>query len=190
MMGSVSGTLATMGCAVPYAVAAKFSYPDRPVIALVGDGAMQMNGLTELITISKYWERWSDPRLVVMVLNNRDLAYVTWEERIQTGDPKWEPSQALPDVPYADFARLIGLGGLRVDDPEQVSAAWETALAADRPFVLDMVTDPNVPPLPPHITLKQARHFMGALAKGDPESRGVVADAARSLIGSILPSKE
>jgi pyruvate dehydrogenase (quinone) len=190
MMGSVSGTLATMGCAVPYAVAAKFSYPDRLVIALVGDGAMQMSGLTELITISKYWKRWADPRLVVMVLNNRDLAYVTWEERVQTGDPKWEPSQALPDVPYADFARLIGLGGLRVDDPERVGAAWETALAADRPFVLDMVTDPNVPPLPPHITLKQARHFMGALAKGDPESRGVITDTARSLIGSILPSKE
>ncbi|MBM1174524.1 thiamine pyrophosphate-requiring protein [Microvirga arabica] len=190
MMGSVSGTLATMGCAVPYAVAAKFAHPDRPVVALVGDGAMQMNGLTELITISKYWQRWADPRLVVMVLNNRDLAYVTWEERVQTGDPKWEPSQALPDVPYADFARSIGLGGLRVDDPEQVGAAWETALAADRPFILDMVTDTNVPPLPPHITLKQARHFMGALAKGDPETGSVVVDTARQIIGSILPSKE
>ncbi|PVE20719.1 thiamine pyrophosphate-requiring protein [Microvirga sp. KLBC 81] len=190
MMGSVSGTLATMGCAVPYAIAAKFAHPDRPVIALVGDGAMQMNGLTELITISKYWERWIDPRLVVMVLNNHDLAYVTWEERVQTGDPKWEPSQALPDVPYAEFARSIGLGGIRVEDPEQVGAAWETALAADRPFVLDMVTDPNVPPLPPHITLKQARHFMGALAKGDPESGSVIVNTARGLVGSILPSKE
>ena len=190
MMGSVSGTLATMGCAVPYAVAAKFCHPDRPVIALVGDGAMQMNGLTELITISKYWQRWDDPRLVVMVLNNRDLAYVTWEERVQTGDPKWEPSQALPDVPYADFAQSVGLGGLRVEDPEQVGAAWEAALSAERPFVLDMVTDPNVPPLPPHITLKQARHFMGALAKGDPERGSVIADTARSLVGSFLPSKE
>ncbi len=121
MMGSVSRALATMGCAVPYAVAGKFAHPDRPVIALVGDGAMQMNGLTEPITISKYWQRWTDPRLVVMVLNNRDLAYVTWEERVQTGDPKWEPSQALPDVPYADFARSIGLGGLRVEGPEQVA---------------------------------------------------------------------
>jgi pyruvate dehydrogenase (quinone) len=190
MMGSVSGSLATMGCAVPYAIAAKFSHPDRPVIALVGDGAMQMNGLTELITISKYWTRWAEPRLVIMVLNNRDLAYVTWEERIQTGDPKWEPSQALPDVPYAEFARSIGLGGLRVEDPEQVGTAWETALSADRPFVLDMVTDPNVPPLPPHITLEQARHFMGALAKGDPESGSVILNTARSLVGSILPSKD
>ena len=188
MMGSVSGTLATMGCAVPYAIAAKFAYPNRPVIALVGDGAMQMNGLTELITIAKYWRRWADPRLVVMVLNNRDLAYVTWEERVQSGDPKWESSQVLPDVPYAEFARSIGLEGIRVEDPEQVGPAWDRALAADRPFVLDMVTDPNVPPLPPHITLKQARHFMGALAKGDPEAGNVLIDTARELVGSILPT--
>jgi pyruvate dehydrogenase (quinone) len=190
MMGSVSGTLATMGCAVPYAIAAKFAYPNRPVIALVGDGAMQMNGLAELITIAKYWRRWTDPRLVVMVLNNRDLAYVTWEERIQSGDPKWESSQVLPDVPYAEFARSIGLDGIRIDDPEQVGPAWDRALAADRPFVLDMVTDPNVPPLPPHITLKQARHFLGALAKGDPEAGNVLVDTARELVGSILPSKK
>jgi pyruvate dehydrogenase (quinone) len=190
MMGSVSGTLATMGCAVPYAIAAKFAYSDRPVVALVGDGAMQMNGLAELITIAKYQSRWSDPRLVIMVLNNRDLAYVTWEERVQSGDPKWEPSQALPDVPYAEFAKAIGLDGLRVEDPEQIGAAWDRALSAERPFVLDMVTDPNVPPLPPHITLKQARHFMGALAKGDPESGNVIVDTARELVGSILPSKD
>jgi pyruvate dehydrogenase (quinone) len=190
MMGSVSGTLATMGCAVPYAIAAKFAHPDRPVIALAGDGAMQMNGLAELITIAKYRSRWDDPRLIVMVLNNRDLAYVTWEERIQSGDPKWESSQVLPDVPYAEFAKSIGLDGQRVEDPEHVGAAWDRALAADRPFVLDMVTDPNVPPLPPHITLKQARHFMGALAKGDPDSGNVIVDTARELVGSILPSKE
>jgi pyruvate dehydrogenase (quinone) len=190
MMGSVSGTLATMGCAVPYAIAAKFAYPERPVIALVGDGAMQMNGLAELITIAKYWRRWADPRLIVMALNNRDLAYVTWEERVQAGDPKWEPSQTLPDVPYAEFAKSIGLAGLRVEDPEQVGPAWDEALAADRPFVLDMVTDPNVPPIPPHITLKQARHFMGALARGDSEARNVLVDTARGLMGSIMPSRE
>ncbi len=189
MMGSVSGTLATMGCAVPYAVAAKFAHPDRPVIALVGDGAMQMNGLAELITIAKYRDRWADPRLVVMVLNNRDLAYVTWEERIQSGDPKWQPSQALPDVPYSEFARLIGLDGMRVEHPDQVGPAWDRALAADRPFVLDMVTDPNVPPIPPHITLKQARHFMTAIAKGDPESGSMIANTARGIVGAILPSK-
>jgi pyruvate dehydrogenase (quinone) len=190
MMGSVSGTLATMGCAVPYAIAAKFAYPDRPVIAFAGDGAMQMNGLAELITIAKYWDRWADPRLIVMVLNNRDLAYVTWEERVQAGDPKWDASQTLPDVPYAEFARSIGLVGLRVEDPEQIGSAWDKALAADRPFVLDMVTDPNVPPIPPHITLEQARHFMGALVKGDTETRNVLVNTARGLVGAILPSKD
>jgi pyruvate dehydrogenase (quinone) len=190
MMGSVSGTLATMGCAVPYAIAAKFAHPDCPVIALVGDGAMQMNGMAELITIAKYWREWADPRLIVMALNNRDLAYVTWEERVQAGDPKWEASQALPDVPYAEFAKLIGLKGLRVEDPEQVGLAWNAALSADRPFVLDMVTDPNVPPLPPHITLKQARGFMGAMLRGEPQTGSVLANTARELVGAILPGKE
>lgn len=189
MMGSVSGTLATMGCAVPYAIAAKFAYPDRPVVALAGDGAMQMNGLSELITIAKYWRGWADPRLVVMVLNNRDLAYVTWEERVQAGDPKFEAAQTLPDVPYAAFAELIGLRGIRVESPEEVGPAWDAALSADRPMVLDMLTDPNVPPLPPHITLKQARHFMGSLARGDPEAGSVLANTARDLIGSMLPGK-
>ncbi|TNC66627.1 thiamine pyrophosphate-requiring protein [Rubellimicrobium roseum] len=188
-MGSVSGTLATMGCAVPYAIAAKFAHPDRPAIALVGDGAMQMNGLTELITAAKYWRRWTDPRLVVMVLNNRDLAYVTWEERIQAGDPKWEGSQDLPDVPYAEFAKLIGLGGRRVEDPAEVGPAWEEALAADRPFVLDMVTDPDVPPLPPHITFKQARGFLGSMVAGDPEARGVLRQTARQLADSLWPRR-
>ena len=189
MMGSVSGTLATMGCAVPYAIAAKFAHPERPVIALVGDGAMQMNGMAELVTIAKYWRGWHDPRLVVMVLNNRDLAYVTWEERVQAGDPKWEASQALPDVPYAEFAKLIGLHGIRVDEAEQVGPAWDEALSADRPVVLDMVTDPNVPPLPPHITLKQARGFMNAMVGGEPEAGSVLADTARELVGALLPGK-
>ena len=189
MMGSVSGTLATMGCAVPYAIAAKFAHSDRAVIALVGDGAMQMNGLSELITIAKYWRRWSDPRLIVMALNNRDLAYVTWEERVQAGDPKFEASQSLPDVPYAEFAKLIGLDGVRVEDPEQVGPAWDRALSADRPFVLDIVTDPNVPPLPPHITLKQARAFMGAMLKGEPEVGSVLANTARNLISALRPDR-
>jgi pyruvate dehydrogenase (quinone) len=190
MMGSVSGTLATMGCAVPYAIAAKFAYPDRPVIALVGDGAMQMNGLAELITIARYWDGWSDPRLIVMVLNNRDLAYVTWEERIQSGDPKWEPSQVLPDVAYSTFAKSIGLDGTRVDDPEHVGSAWDRALMADRPFVLDILTDPNVAPIPPHMTFKQARQFMGALVKGDPDASDAILDTARQLVGSVLPSRD
>jgi len=189
MMGSVSGMLATMGCAVPYAIAAKFAYPDRPVIALVGDGAMQMNGMSELVTVAKYWKLWADPRLIVMALNNRDLAYVSWEERIQAGDPKWEASQSLPDVPYADFARLIGLGGRRVERPDDIGPAWDEALAADRPFVLDMVTDPNVGPIPPHITFKQARNFMGAIVEGDPEPRGAIIQTARELAASFWPKR-
>ncbi|HEV7321793.1 MAG TPA: thiamine pyrophosphate-requiring protein [Ensifer sp.] len=190
MMGSVSGTLATMGCAIPYAIAAKFAHPDRPAIALVGDGAMQMNGITELVTIAKYWKRWTDPRLIIMVLNNRELAYVTWEERIQAGDPRWPTSQDLPDLPYAEIAKLMGLRGRRVEDPEQVGPAWDEALAADRPFVLDMVTDPNVPPLPPHITFAQARGLAGALAAGDPEAGNIVASTARTLLGTLLPSNK
>jgi len=189
MMGSVSGTLATMGCAVPYAIAAKFAHPGRPVIALVGDGAMQMNGLGELVTIARYWREWSDPRLVVMVLNNRELAYVTWEERIQAGDPKWPSSQNLPDLPYAEIARLIGLDGERVTDTAQVGPAWDRALAARKPFVLDMVTDPDIPPLPSHITFEQARGFAGAIVAGDPAAGGILAKTARSVLGTILPKR-
>ena len=189
MMGSVSGSLATMGCAVPYAIAAKLAHPDRPVVALVGDGAMQMNGMTELITLSRLWRDWADPRLIVMVLNNRDLSYVTWEQRVQAGDPKFESAQRLPDVPYAVYAELLGLRGLRVDHPDRVGPAWDEALVADRPVLLEMVTDPNVPPLPPHITLKQARTFMTSLARGEPEAGSVLMNTARELIGSVLPGR-
>ena len=187
MAGSVSGTLATMGCAVPYAIAAKFAHPDRPVVALAGDGAMQMNGLGELVTIAKYWRRWADPRLVVLVLNNRDLAYVTWEQRVQAGDPRFGAAQGLPDLPYAGIAELMGLRGIRVERPEGVGPAWDAALAADRPVVLDMVTDPNVPPLPPHITLKQARTFAHTLFKGEPDTGSMLVNTARELVGAMLP---
>src|SRR5205085_989951 len=129
---SLSGTLATMGPGVPYAIAAKFAHPDRPAIALVGDGAMQMNGLNELITVAKYWRRWSNPTLVVLVLNNRDLNQVTWEQRAMQGDPKFPGTQTIPDFPYAKFAELIGLKGVRVDDPHQAADAWYEALRADR----------------------------------------------------------
>jgi len=186
MMGSVSGTLATMGCAVPYAIAAKFAHPDRPVIALVGDGAMQMNGMSELITISRYWRQWSDPRLIVMALNNRDLAFVTWEERVQIGDPKWPASQTLPDIPYAEVAKLMGLGGRRVETPEDIGPAWDEALAADRPFVLDILSDPDIAPLPPHITMDQARSFAQAMWHEDRPA-GMIAGTAKQILGRILP---
>jgi len=189
MMASLSGTLATMGPGVPYAIAAKFAHPDRPVIALVGDGAMQMNGNGELVTIAKYWERWSDSRLIVLVLHNNDLNQVTWEQRAMEGDPRYEASQQLPDFPYARYAELIGLTGIRVDDPDQLADAWQRALTADRPVVLEAITDPEVPPLPPHITLEQAKALTSALVHGDPSRTEIVKHAAKDKLEEFLPGR-
>ena len=187
MMASGSGNLATMGPAVPYAVAAKFCYPERCCVALTGDGAMQMNGLNVLITVAKYWKEWRDPRWICLVLNNRDLNQVTWEQRIMMGDIKYEASQDLPDFPYARFAESIGLRGIRVDRPEEIGEAWDRAFAADRPVVFEAVTDPNVPTLPPHITLQQAKNFTESLLRGDPEEGGVIKQAVKGMVESILP---
>jgi pyruvate dehydrogenase (quinone) len=181
MMASLSGGLATMGPGVPYAIAAKFAHPDRVAIALVGDGAMQMNGLNELLTIGKYWQRWRDPRLVVMVLNNRDLNQVTWEQRAMEGDPKFDASQDLPDFPYARYAELIGLLGIRVDQPEQLADAWDRALSADRPAIVEVYADPDVPPLPPHITFKQAKAYASAILEGDPDSSDIIKASIKQL---------
>jgi pyruvate dehydrogenase (quinone) len=187
MKYALSGSLATMGPAVPYAIAAKFAYPDRVAIAITGDGAMQMNGNAELITIAKYWKRWADPRLVILVLNNRDLAQVTWEMRIESGDPKFEASQTLPDFPYASYAESIGLRGIRVDHPDQLADAWRRAFESDRPVLFEAVTDPNVATLPPHITLEQARAFATAFSKGDPEEVPAVLQSLKGLAANFLP---
>ncbi len=189
MMCSLSGGLASMGAAVPYAIAAKIAHPSRPVIALVGDGAMQMNNMAELITVAKYWKAWSNPRWCVCVFNNQDLNQVTWEQRVMSGDPKFEASQRIPDVPYHRFAELIGLRGIFVDHPDRMASAWEEALSADRPVVLEVKTDPNVPPLPPHITLDQAKKFTSTMLKGDPEEGSMIAGAARQAIDSLLPGR-
>ncbi len=189
MMGSLSGNLATMGPAVPYAIAAKFCHPDRAVIALAGDGAMQMNGINELITIAKYWTEWSDPRLIVLVLNNRDLNLVTWEQRVLAGDPKFDASQDLPDFRYADYARSIGLDGVRVERPEEIGATWDRALAADRPFVFEAVTDPDVPPIPPHITLEQAKNYASSVLKGDARALGFLKQTLKAAADWVLPRK-
>ncbi len=173
MLASVSGGLASMGCAVPYAVAGKLAYPDRPVFALVGDGAMQMNGINELITIAARWKDWKSPTMVIMVLNNGDLNQVTWEQRAMGGDPRFDTSQLLPPFPYAEYAKLLGLDGIKITDPAHVGAAWDAAISADRPTVLEMVTDPNVPPLPPHIEAKQAKAYLQAISK-ENESGGAV----------------
>ncbi len=187
MMGSLSGSLASLGSATPYAIAAKMAFPHRPVIAFIGDGAMQMNGINEMITVAKYWKNWADPRFIVMVLNNGDLSQVTWEERVQIGEGKTESTQRVPDFPYHRYAELLGLKGIRVDDPDRMGAAWDEALAADRPVILDCVTDPNVPPLPPHITFKDAKNFLTMMAS-EPERGEVVKDTVRQVLASVLPN--
>jgi pyruvate dehydrogenase (quinone) len=189
MSASVSGTLATMGSAVPYAIAAKFAHPGRPVIAFVGDGAFQMNGMNELITVAKYWERWGDPQLVVCVCNNRDLNMVTWEQRVLAGDPKFPATQEIPDFPAARFAELVGLRGIKVERPEDVAGAWDAALAADRPVVIEAVVDPNVPPLPPHVGAEQAKNLAEALIKGDPDRGDVLEKSLREKMIELLPGR-
>jgi pyruvate dehydrogenase (quinone) len=186
MMGSLSGSLATMGPAMPYAVAAKFAYPDRPVFALAGDGAMQMNGLNVLITVKKYWKEWRDPRFIVLVLNNRDLNMVTWELRAQSAEPKFDAAQQLPDFPYAAYADSLGLMGLRVDRPEEVARTWEVALKADRPVVVEAVTDPEFPMMPPHVTLKEAKAYAAAVLKGDPDARHMLGETLKTAIASVF----
>jgi pyruvate dehydrogenase (quinone) len=190
MRGSLSGTLATMGCAVPYAIGAKFAHPDRPVVALVGDGAMQMNGLAEMITAAKYRELWEDPRLVVGVWNNRDLNQVTWELRAMGGAPTFEPSQELPDVQYAAFARSLGLTGIRVERPDDVEAGWRAALEADGPAVVEFLTDPAVPPIPPHATWEQMESTAAAILKGDPDAGAVVKRGFKAKMQEFLPGRE
>jgi pyruvate dehydrogenase (quinone) len=188
--GSLSGTLATMGPGVPYVIGAKWAHPDRPAIALVGDGAMQMNGMSELITVAHYWHQWSDPRLIVAVLHNNDLNQVTWEMRAMEGVPKFAESQTLPDVDYAAFARSIGLAGKNLDDPEQLGGAWDEALAADRPTVLDIRCDPDVPPIPPHATFEQAKATLSAVIHGDEDAWGFVKQGVKQKAQELLPGKK
>jgi pyruvate dehydrogenase (quinone) len=189
MMATLSGNLATMCPGVPYVIAAKFAFPDRIPIALVGDGAMQMLGINGLITISKYWKQWSDPRLVILVLNNGDLNQVTWEQRIMVGDPKFEGSQDLPAFPYARYAELLGLKGVKVDDPEQLGSAWQEVLEADRPAVLEVVVDPDVPTIPPHITFDEMVKFTKTLWKGDPNEGGIIKQTFKDAVEMIMPHK-
>ncbi|MBA1204113.1 thiamine pyrophosphate-requiring protein [Pseudomonas capeferrum] len=182
MLGSLSGKLASMGSGVPYAIAAKMAYPERPVIAMVGDGAMQMNGNAELVTVQQYCERWSLPTFIVLVVNNRDLNQVTWEQRALAGDPAFNAAQEVIDFPYARYAELLGFKGIRVDDPEQLADAWREALAADRPVVLECICDPDVPPLPPHIDFDQARKLTQALLGRDPRAAGVIRESLKQMM--------
>jgi pyruvate dehydrogenase (quinone) len=187
MRATLSGTLATMGCAVPYAVGAKYALPHRPVYALVGDGAMQMNGINEMITIAKYWREWADPRLVVAVLHNDDLNQVTWELRAMGGSPQFLPSQQLPDFPYAGYARSLGLVGISAEKPEEVADAWEAALTADRPVLIEFRTDPAVPPIPPHATWAQIENAVAAVVRGDSDRIDVVKQGIKAKLQEFLP---
>jgi pyruvate dehydrogenase (quinone) len=189
MLASLSGTLLSMGGGVPYGIAAKFAHPDRPVFALLGDGAMQMNGVNELITVAKYWQEWADPRFALLVLNNRDLSFVSWEQRSSEGTPKFDDSQLLPDVDYAAWARSLGLGGVRVDDPAQVGQAWDMALTADRPVVIDAVVDPSELMIPPHFTLEQARKTAESIVRGDTDWRGILRRGLPQAAATLLPHR-
>ena len=186
MDSALSGTLATMCPALPYALAAKFAHPDRLVVAVMGDGAFQMLGVNTLIDIARYWPRWSNAQLVVCVLHNDDLNQVTWEQRVMSGDPKLEASQVLPDFPYARYAELLGLEGVRVDSPDEVGGAWDRALGAGRPALLEAITDPEVPPLPPHIRFEQASKISQALAHGDPGAKRIVTESVKGKLAEFL----
>ncbi len=186
MDAALSGTLATMCPAVPYALAAKFAHPDRPCVAVLGDGAFQMLGMNALIDIARYRDRWPNQQIVVCVLHNDDLNQVTWEQRVMSGDPKLEASQVLPDFPYARYAELLGLKGVRVDDPTQVGAGWDEALTAGRPAVLEVITDPEVPPLPPHIQFDQAKGISKALLGGDPASREIITESIKGKWAELV----
>src|SRR3954453_15438108 len=186
MKAALSGTLATMCPGVPYALSAKLAYPDRPVIACLGDGAMQMLGINALIDIVKYKDRFTNKQLVVLVLNNHDLNQVTWEQRVLSGDQKLEASQDLPDFPFARYAELLGLRGIRVDSPDQVASAWDEALSADGPVLIEAVTDPEVPPLPPHIRFDQAKEMAVAMSKGDPNRGHIIRESLKGKLAEFV----
>ena len=190
MRGSLSGNLATMGPGVPYAIGAKFAHPRRPVIAFAGDGAMQMNGMAELITIKRYWNEWADPRLIVAILHNNDLNQVTWEMRAMAGAPKFAESQTLPDIDFAAFAASLGLNALAIKDPDELADAWRNALSADRPTVLDVYTDPDMPPIPPHATWDQFKAATTAVLSGDEDRVGFVKVGLKTKAQEFLPHKK
>ena len=190
MSASLSGGLATMGGGLPYAIAAKMAWPDRPVLAIVGDGAMQMNGNAELVTVKQYYQRWSDPRFVVLVVANGDLNQVTWEQRALAGDPKFDAAQDVEAFPYARYAQLLGFRGLCVDRPEQIATVWKEAFNADRPVVIEAQTDPNVPPLPPHVNWEQARDYLAALAGPDSDRGPVMHQTVRQVLAGLFGAED
>jgi pyruvate dehydrogenase (quinone) len=183
MLGDLSGRLATMLASMPYAVAARFAYPERPVVCTIGDGAFQMLGMNELITIKKYGERLgSDAPFVILVLHNNDLSQVSWEMRTEDGNPVWRKAQDVESVDYAGWARLLGFDAIEVHSDDEVETAWDRAFATPGVTLIDAYTSRNVPPLPPHITKEFAKMTGLALLKGDPFELDVIRDSAKSLV--------
>lgn len=187
MKASLSGTLATMCPAVPYSIAAKFAFPDRMPIALAGDGAMQMLGINGMITIASNWKKWSDSRFMILVLNNQDLNMVSWEQRITEGNTKFKASQDVPRFNYAAYGEMLGFEGIRIEKEKDIISGIERAMLATRPVIVDVLSDPNVPPLPPHITFKQAKAFTSALVKGDTDFWGMIKQTYKDVIETYLP---
>ena len=188
-LGSLAGLLLSMGGGMPYAIAAKMANPGRPLFAMIGDGAMQMNGVNELITVRRYWERWPDSQFIVLVLNNRDLSFVSWETRATLGAKPDPESSSLPDVPYAGWAQLLGLDGARIDRPDQVEDVLDRAFAADRPFVIDAVVDADVPLIPPHLTADEALKTAKAEFHGDPAFFGILTEGVRETVVSTVRAR-
>lgn len=189
MKASLSGNLATMCPGMPYTIAAKFAYPDRVAIGLIGDGAMQMLGINGLITVAKYWKTWKDPRMIILVLNNRDLNMVSWEQRVMEGDAKFDTSQDVPDFAYDEYAKMLGLEGVRIDNPEEVKDALDTAMVIQKPVVLNVYTDPNVPIMPPHVSFKQMKAFASAIFHGDSDSWDMIKQTTKDVWAEYFPGK-
>src|SRR3954449_35213 len=189
MMASLSGNLATMCPGMPYTIAAKFAYPDRMPIGLIGDGAMQMLGINGMITIEKYWKRWKDRRLMILVLNNHDLNMVSWEQRALVGDPKFDASQDLPEFPYAEYAKMLGLEGIKVENADDVPAALDEAMSCRKPVLVEALTYPDVPMLPPHISVKQTKKFFESIFKGDSDAAHMVKQTYKDVWDGYFPSK-
>jgi pyruvate dehydrogenase (quinone) len=189
MMASLSGNLATMCPGMPYTIAAKFAYPDRMPIGLIGDGAMQMLGINGMITIKKYWKRWKDPRLMILVLHNNDLNMVSWEQRALVGDPKFDASQDVPEFPYAEYAKMLGLEGIKIEHADDVAMALDEAMICRKPVLVEALTDPAVPMLPPHISVEQTKHFMSSLIHGDSDAWDMVKQTYKDVVDGYFPSK-
>jgi pyruvate dehydrogenase (quinone) len=182
MLGDLSGRLATMLAAMPYAVAAKFAYSDRTVVCTIGDGAFQMLGMNELITIKKYQSRWKNRRFIIVVMHNDDLSQVSWEMRTEDGNPVWRTAQDVESVDYAGWAELLGFSGVRVKSDDEIEGALDTAFATDGVTLVDAYVTRNAPPLPPHITKEFAKLTGEAFLKGDPFAIDAIRDSAQALV--------